>query len=113
MSQGRRRAVQPPLFVETQRVDAHIPQDPFYQALNTLVDWSFIYPLTQGLYAPVMGRPSLDPVVFFKSLLFGFFEGIGTDTALELRLAESITARRFLGYSLEERTPDESTLRKT
>ena len=35
------------------------------------------------------------------------------DTELEYRIADSLTLRRFLGYSLEERTPDESTLRKT
>jgi hypothetical protein len=46
-------------------------------------------------------------------MLVGFFENILTDTELEYRIADSLTLRRFLGYSLEERTPDESTLRKT
>jgi transposase len=32
---------------------------------------------------------------------------------LEYRIADSLTLRRFPGYSLEERTPDERTLRKT
>jgi hypothetical protein len=55
----------------------------------------------------------LDPVVFFKCMLLGFFENVVYDTELEYRIADSLTLRRFLGYSLEERTPDESTLRKT
>jgi transposase len=113
MSQGRKVMAQPQLFVETSRIYAHIPQDPFYTRLAAILDLEFVRALTQPLYAPIMGRPSLDPVVFVKCLLFGFFENIVEDQALELRLAESITARRFLGYSLEERTPDESTIRKT
>src|SRR6266700_1342396 len=60
-----------------------------------------------------MGRPSLDPVVFFQCMLIGFFENILSDTEWEYRIADSLTLRRFLGYSLAERTPDESTLRKT
>jgi hypothetical protein len=60
-----------------------------------------------------MGRPSLDPTVFFKCMLIGFFENIVYDTELEYRLADSLTFRKFLGYGLDERTPDESTLRKT
>lgn len=113
MGQGRKQVDQPPLFVETSRVYAHIPRDPFYTRLAALLDLEFVRELTKPLYAPTLGRPSLDPVVFVKCLLFGFFENIVEDQALELRLAESITARRFLGYSLEERTPDESTIRKT
>ncbi|MHB9023055.1 MAG: transposase [Armatimonadota bacterium] len=35
------------------------------------------------------------------------------DRALEFRLADSLVIRQYLGYGLEERTPDESTLRKT
>jgi transposase len=113
MSQGRKTAMQSSLFIESARVYAHIPQDPFYQRLLRVLDLTFLYELTAPLYATRMGRPSLDPVIFFKCLLFGFFENVTEDTRLELRIAESITARRFLGYTLEERTPDESTLRKT
>jgi transposase len=78
-----------------------------------VLDLDFIYELTKPLYAEKIGRPSLDPVVFFKCMLIGFFENIIYDTHLEYRIADSLTFRKFLGYSLEQRTPDESTLRKT
>lgn len=113
MSQGRRRVIQPPLFISTDELYRHVPQDPFYKRVAEVVDWSVLYPLTEGLYARTMGRPSLDPVVFIKCLLFGFFEEIAEYRRLELRLAESVTAHRFLGYTFAEKTPDESTLRKT
>jgi transposase len=113
MSQGRKRPPEPTLFVETTDLYRHIPQGHFYERLVQLLDLSFVPALTAPLYAVQLGRPSLDPVVFFKCMLVGFFENIVYDTDLEYRIADSLTLRRFLGYSLEERTPDESTLRKT
>jgi len=113
MSQGHKQAPEPALFIEAVDLYRHIPQGHFYERLSQVLDLSFVYPLTAPLYAARLGRPSLDPVVFFKCMLVGFFENIVADTELEYRIADSLTLRRFLGYSLEERTPDESTLRKT
>jgi transposase len=113
LSQGRKEEPEPTLFVPMADVYRHIPKTSFYQELDRLADWSFVYDLTKPLYAEKMGRPSLDPVVFFKCMLIGFFENIVYDTELEYRIADSLCLRKFLGYSLEERTPDESTLRKT
>lgn len=113
MSQGHKLRPEPTLFIEATAIYRHIPQGHFYERLAQLLDLSFIAELTQPLYAPQLGRPSLDPVVFFQCMLIGFFENIVYDTELEYRIADSLTLRRFLGYSLEERTPDESTLRKT
>ena len=113
MSQGHKRAPEPTLFVETTDLYRHIPQSHFYERLAQVLDLSFVAALTGPLYADKLGRPSLDPVVFFRCMLIGFFESILYDTELEYRIADSLTLRRFLGYSLEERTPDESTLRKT
>jgi transposase len=113
MSQGRKRKPDPALFVAGDELYRHIPRDHFYSRLEKVLDLEFIYELTQPLYAEQKGRPSLDPVVFFKITLIGFFENIVYDTELEYRLADSLTLRKFLGYSLDERTPDESTIRKT
>ena len=113
MSQGTKQKPEPTLFILTGEVYEHIPKAHFYEQLDRLLDLSFVYELTRPLYAQKMGRPSLDPVVFFKSMLVGFFENIVYDTELEFRIADSLLLRKFLGYSLSERTPDESTLRKT
>lgn len=113
MSQGHKQAPEPALFIEATDLYRHIPQGHFYERLAQVLDLTFVYRLTAPLYAARLGRPSLDPVVFFKCMLVGFFENIVADTELEYRIADSLTLRRFLGYSLEERTPDESTLRKT
>jgi transposase len=113
MSQGTKQKPEPTLFLITGEVYEHIPKAHFYEQLDQLLDLSFVYELTRPLYAHKMGRPSLDPVVFFKCMLVGFFENIVYDTELEFRIADSLLLRKFLGYSLSERTPDESTLRKT
>ena len=113
MSQGHKDKPEPTLFVTTWDLYAHIPKRHFYEQLDKVLDLSFVYELTKPIYAHNVGRPSLDPVVFFKCMLVGFFENIIYDQELEFRLADSLLLRKFIGYSLSERTPDESTLRKT
>jgi transposase len=113
LSQGRKAKPEAALFVPACELYAHIPKKHFYEQLDAALNLSFVYELTKPLYAEKMGRPSLDPVIFFKCMVVGFFENIIYDTELEFRIADSLTLRRFLGYELDERTPDESTLRKT
>jgi len=113
MSRGCKQAVAPSLFIPSGDPYAHIPKRHFYERLEALIDLSFVRELTAPFYAETLGRPSLDPVVFFKCMLVGFFENIPADRALEFRLADSLVIRKYLGYGLDERTPDESTLRTT
>ena len=56
------------------------------------------------------GRPGVDPVVYFKMLMVGFFEDIGSERGIAERCSDSIAVRAFLGYALTETTPDHSTL---
>jgi transposase len=56
------------------------------------------------------GRPGIDPEVYFKMLLVGFFEGIGSERGIAARCADSLSIRQFLGYDLWETTPDHSSL---
>jgi hypothetical protein len=42
-----------------------VPADPFYRHLDRVLDLSFVRELVAPYYA-VGGRPSIDPVVFFK-----------------------------------------------
>lgn len=56
------------------------------------------------------GRAGIDPEVYFKMLIVGFFENIGSERALALRCTDSLAIRSFLKYDLTERTPDHSSL---
>jgi len=52
-----------------------VPPNHFYRHLEAKLDLSFVREWTRELYAE-RGRPSIDPVVFFKLQLVMFFEGI-------------------------------------
>jgi len=64
-------------------------------------------------YAARFGRPSLTPGIYFRSLLIGYFEGIGAERGIARRLADSLALRRFVGIGLDENTPDHSTISRT
>jgi transposase len=52
-----------------------VPVDHFYRHLERTLDLSFVREFVQEKYAG-KGRPSIDPVVFFKLQLVMFFEGL-------------------------------------
>ena len=77
--------------------------------MEAKLDLSFVRDWTRELYAE-RGRPSIDPVIFFKLQLVMFFEG----TRLERKLIETanlnLAHRWYLGYALDEPLPDHSSL---
>src|SRR3989304_157734 len=54
--------------------DALVPPDNFYRRLEEKLDLSFVRVLVRDCYGE-LGRPSIDPVVFFKLQLIGLFPG--------------------------------------
>jgi transposase len=56
------------------------------------------------------GRPGIDPAVYFKMLMIGFFENISSERSIAERCSDSLSIRFFLGYDLTESTPDHSSL---
>jgi transposase len=60
--------------------------------------------------ASLGGRPGIDPVVYLKMLMIGFFEDLPSERAIASRCADSLSVRGFLGYGLAEATPDHSSL---
>lgn len=57
-----------------------------------------------------MDRPSIPPGVYFRLLLIGYFEVIDSERGIAWRVADSLSLRRFLGYNLQQDTPDHSSL---
>ena len=53
------------------------------------------------------------PGVYFRMLLVGYLEGIGSERGIAWRCADSFSLREFLGYGLAENPPEHSTLSKT
>ena len=96
---------------------ASAPGHPFYQKLNELLEGEgfdeFVEKRCAKFYAARYGRPSLTPGIYFRSLLIGYFEGIGAERGIAWRLADSLALRRFVGIALDEYTPDHSTISRT
>jgi transposase len=73
-----------------------VPQDHFYRHLQRTLDLSFVHKLVHECYAPV-GRPSIDPVVFFKLQLVMFFEDIRSERLLLRQVADRLSVRWYVG----------------
>ena len=86
-----------------------VPQDHFYRHVERTLDLSFVREFVQETYARG-GRPSIDPIVFFKLQLVMFFEGIRSERQLMRHAADRLSIRWFLGYDLGEPLPDHSSL---
>ena len=74
-----------------------VPEDHFYRCLEARLDLSFVRELVGPLYAGG-GRPSVDPVVFFKLQLVMFFEDLRSERQLMRVVSDRLSLRWYLGY---------------
>jgi transposase len=88
-----------------------VPEDNFYRQVERSIDLSFVRDLADEFYSNI-GRPSIDPVVFFKLQLIAFFEGIRSERQLMETVNLNLAHRWFIGYDLDEPFPDHSSLGK-
>src|SRR5215211_6392653 len=88
-----------------------VPEDNFYRQVERSIDLSFVRELAVEFYSTI-GRPSVDPVVFFKLQLIAFFEGIRSERQLMETVNLNLALRWFIGYDLDEPVPDHSSLSK-
>lgn len=95
--------------VEHLTLDALVPSDHFYRHVERTLDLTFVRDLVADCYAPD-GRPSIDPMVFFKLQLVMFFEGIRSERQLVAAAADRLSVRWYLGYDLAESLPHHSSL---
>jgi transposase len=86
-----------------------VPRDNFYRYLERTLDLGFVREWARELYAE-RGRPSIDPVVFFKLQLVMVFEGLRSERKLIETASLHLAHRWYLGYALDEPLPDHSSL---
>jgi transposase len=86
-----------------------VPQDNFYRHLEAKLDLGFVRDWARECYAD-RGRPSIDPVVFFKLQLVLFFEDARSERKLIETASLNLAHRWYLGYALDEPLPDHSSL---
>lgn len=90
------------------------PKATFYAKLDETLESFGFAEKVRAICAPAYkqnnaGRPGIDPVVYLKMIMIGFFEDLPSERAIAARCADSMSIRAFLNYSLEEKTPDHST----
>jgi transposase len=86
-----------------------VRKDHFYRRLEATLDLSFVRELVRSLYTKG-GRPSVDPVVFYKLQLVMFFEDLRSERQLMRVVADRLSVRWYLGYDLQEPLPDHPSL---
>ena len=91
------RRVSAPIAVS---LDELVPPNHFYRHLEVKLDLSFVRAWVTDRYAD-RGRPSVDPVVFFKLQLIMFFEGIRSERKLIETASLNLAHRWYLGYALD------------
>ena len=100
MALGKRESQQQEMWVAT----TSLPRSPghvFYRKLNEVFAEAGFDRMAEKLCRPHyhshIGRPSIPPGVYFRMLLIGYFEGIGSQRGIAWRCADSLSLREFLG----------------
>jgi transposase len=117
MGTRRQRERQQNLWIASSEV-VETPGNAFYDRLNQILDEHkfdrMVEAVCRKFYKKSQyGRPSMVPGVYFRSLLVGYFEGLDSERGIAWRTADSLSLRKFLGYALDEATPDHSTISRT
>src|SRR6185312_4296150 len=89
-----------------------VPEDNFYRRLKGLLDIQWLYKATKKYYG-TDGQQSIDPAVFFKLMLIGYLENLGSDRRIINTVSMRLDMLFFIGYDIDEPLPWHSTLSRT
>jgi transposase len=113
MALGKHREEQQEMWVATTSLPKSVGHV-FYRKLNRLLAEAgfdrMVEEMCEPYYHTHLGRPSIPPGVYFRMLLVGYYEGIGSQRGIAWRCGDSLSLREFLGIPLTEEAPDHSSL---
>lgn len=109
----KEKVAQQEFWIATQELPKS-PKSTFYSKLQETFDELGFDEQIRATCAPFYkqsgtGRPGIDPAVYVKMMMVGFFEDLPSERAIAARCADSIAIRAFLKYELDESTPDHSS----
>ncbi len=93
-------------------LEEFIPQDHYLRHLNRVLDMDFVHEAVRDRYCQDNGRPSIDPEVVLRLFLLQAIENIPSVRKLMERVHVDLAYRWFIGYRVDEKLPDHSTLSK-
>src|SRR5258707_10548979 len=113
MFEKKQKAAQPEFWVAAQQLPTS-PKSNFYAKLEETLEGFDFAAKVRALCAPSydnsgVGRPGIDPVVYLKMIMVGFFEDLPSERAIAARCGDSLSIRAFLKYELHEKTPEHSS----
>ena len=108
--QGR-KPFEEKLFTNFQLSD-RVQPDNLYRRLKETLDLRFLYKTTAPYYGSE-GQESIDPTVFFKLILVGYLENLGSDRRIINTASMRLDILFFIGYNIDEPLPWHSTLSRT
>lgn len=91
-------------------LEVFIPEDHYLRKINKALDLSFVHDSVADKYCQDNGRPSIDPEVVVRLFLLQAIEGILSVRRLMQRVHVDLAYRWFIGYRVDEKLPDHSTL---
>ena len=93
-------------------LEEFIPQDHYLRRLNRVLELGFVHDVVRDRYCQDNGRPSIDPEVVIRLFLLQAIEGVSSVRRLMQRVHVDLAFRWFIGYRVDEKLPDHSTLSK-
>jgi len=113
MFSEKKKAAQPEFWIAADQVVSPA-QSEFYGKLEETLESFGFAAKVRALCAPAydksgVGRPGIDPVVYLKMIMVGFFEDLPSERAIAARCSDSMSIRAFLKYELHEKTPEHSS----
>jgi transposase len=108
--QGKKKFTEK-LFTHFQLSD-RVPADNFYRRLKEVLNLQWLYKATKKYYG-TEGQQSIDPVVFFKLMLIGYLENLGSDRRIINTVSMRLDMLFFIGYDIDEPLPWHSTISRT
>jgi transposase len=107
--QGQKK-FSPKLFYSL-NLEQLVPQGHILRRFDSAISLGFLYEQTRPYYSHT-GQSSVDPVVLFKMMLLGYLYGISSERRLAAEIEVNLAFRWYLGYDLDEATPNHSVLSK-
>ena len=93
-------------------LESWVASDHFLRKVDRLLELAFLRELTAACYSK-LGRPSIDPEVFFRMLFVAYHYGISSDRQLCEEVRDNLAYRWFCRLSMKDPVPDHSSLSRT
>src|SRR5436853_7454380 len=103
---GRLKDEQRQLFYEFHLDDA-VPADHLAREIDAVLDLSWVR-AELAPYYPLIGRPSIDPVLMIRMLIVGYVFAIRSERRLCSEVQVNLAYRWFCKLGIEDNIPDHS-----